>query len=152
MSKTNGAKNKGGRPRIIESPEQFDRLVSEYAAECKKDKRPVTFSGLAFSLGFGSRYSLYDYAEYEGFSHSVKRAQLLIETMYEERLSGQNVAGAIFALKNHGWSDSKTLEHTGAGGGPIQTQDLTDDEVNERVRLLENRLTAYGGISGNGKG
>ncbi len=96
---------KVGRPRIVQTPEEFDALVEEYEALCQENECPVTFTGMAIHLGFASRRSFYDYEKTEGFSHSVKRARLLVEAEYESRLHGPNVAGAIFALKNHGWSD-----------------------------------------------
>ena len=107
----------GGRPRIVESPERFDELVDEYVAKCEEREEPVTFTGMALHLGFSSRRSLYDYESYEGFSHSVKRAQALVEREYEKRLSGNSPTGAIFALKNHGWRDRQEL--AGEPGAPI---------------------------------
>ena len=35
-----------------------------------------------------------------------------MEERYEQQLSGNNVAGSIFALKNHGWSDKQEVEVT----------------------------------------
>jgi hypothetical protein len=105
--------NLGGRPRIIESPEEFDRLVAEYRDWCRENEEPVTFTGMALHLGFADRQSFYDYAKREGFSCSVKTAKTLVENEYEKRLAGQNVAGSIFALKNHGWTDKQVQEHTG---------------------------------------
>jgi len=45
---------------------------------------------------------------------------MLVEAEYERRLHGNNVAGAIFALKNHGWSDKHELRHSGDEGGPLE--------------------------------
>ncbi len=101
-----------GRPRIVETPEEFDRLVAEYIAQRAAAKRPLTYSGMAHHLGFSDRQSLYDYERLEGFSGTVKRARLLIDDEYECRLSGNNVAGSIFALKNHGWSDKQEVTVT----------------------------------------
>ena len=99
-----------GRPRVIDTPEEFDRLVEEYRQQCKANEEPMTFAGMAYHLGFADRRSLYDYEKYEGFSRSSKRARLLIESQYEGRLSGNSPTGAIFALKNHGWSDKPPEE------------------------------------------
>ncbi len=103
----------GGRPAIISSPEEFDTLVEEYRTLCAEQKIPVTFTGMALHLGFASRQSFYDYQKRDGYSDSVKRARALVEEQYERRLSGSNVAGAIFALKNHGWSDKQEVEYGG---------------------------------------
>jgi hypothetical protein len=64
------------------------------------------------ALGFTSREAVDTYAGYEGFSDSVKRAKTLVENAYEKRLHGNNVAGAIFALKNMGWRDRQDLDVT----------------------------------------
>jgi len=104
---------KTGRPRKIQSPAEFDRLVKEYVKRCESGKEPVTMTGMALALGFTSREAFDTYAEYEGFSDSVKAAKLLVENAYEKRLHGQNnVAGAIFALKNMGWRDRQDLDVT----------------------------------------
>lgn len=140
MSGKNGKKNLGGRPPntgIIRDAATFDRLVDEYEARCEEQTResdhyaPPTFSGMARFLGFESRRSFYDYAKRDGFSRSVKRAQLLIESEYERRLSGNNVAGSIFALKNHGWADKQEHEISG-GATPIAiavTRRIIDDNA-----------------------
>lgn len=132
------ADSRGGRPPIIASPEEFDRLVEEHRELCAEQKIPVTFTGMALHLGFSSRRSFYDYQKRDGFSHSVKRARLLVEAEYESRLHGSNVAGAIFALKNMGWSDRQ--EFSGPSGGPIETRDLSDTELRDRTEQLRKRL------------
>lgn len=81
-----------------------------------------TISGLCLYIGFDSRNSFYDYEKKEEFKYTVKRARLFIETEYESMLQGQNVTGAIFALKNMGWYDKQEIEHTGKDGGPIKTE------------------------------
>lgn len=101
-----------GRPRIIESPEEFDRLVDEYVDLRRSEGKPLLFTGMALHLGFVARQSLYDYQAVEGFSDSVKRARALVESQYEENLHGNAVAGSIFALKNHGWADHSSLSVT----------------------------------------
>lgn len=140
--------DKGGRPRTIDSPEQFDELVQDYREQCQKGKVPMTFTGMALHLGFVSRQSLYDYANYDGFSDSVKKAQSLIEAQYEARLFGNGqVAGAIFALKNHGWTDRQIQEHTGDGGGPLEVS-----VVRKVVTAPSNRIAEHIGANGNGSG
>lgn len=97
-----------GRPRKITTPDEFDRLVDLYILMCQDAEKPraITLTGLILSLGLSSRQSLDEYANYEGFSDSVKRAKLLVEHEYENRLvTGSSAAGSIFALKNFGWMD-----------------------------------------------
>ena len=112
---------------MIASPAEFEVLVEEYRTLCAEQDVPVTFAGMASHLGFASRQSLYDYEKREGFSYPVKRARLLVEAEYERRLWGSNVAGAIFALKNHGWSDKHELRHSGSGDGPIKITEVVLD-------------------------
>lgn len=114
-----------GRPPHYETPEEFDAKVEEYFAQISESGNPVTISGLAYFMGFCDRASLYDYEKRPGFSHSVKRARLAVEHGYEIRLNGNAPTGAIFALKNMGWKDKTEQEHSGPGGGPIQTQAVT---------------------------
>ena len=104
--------NLGGRPRLYNSPEEFDAKVLDYQAYCRETKEPVTWTGLALFLGFSSRQSIDEYGKYEGFSDSVKKAKLFVEWHYEMRACGGNPAGPIFVLKNMGWSDKQQIEHS----------------------------------------
>lgn len=105
-----------GRPRSIESPEQFDDLVDEYVAQCEAQDVPVTLTGMILHLGLSSRQSLDRYQQYDGFSDCVKRAKLYVELAYEMRLNGDKPTGAIFALKNLGWRDRIEQDHTSSDG------------------------------------
>ena len=157
-----GTKEKiGHRPLTVGTPEEFDRLVDEYEARCIEQTQesgvhtPLTFSGMARFLGFADRQSFYDYKKRDAFSCSVKRAQLLIESEYESRLNGHNVAGAIFALKNHGWSDRQEI--TGAEGGPISYEDANGAKptVRSRIAGVASRIGVGPvpvGTNGNGNG
>jgi len=105
-----------GRPRSIESPEQFDALVDEYVEQCEEKDVPVTLTGMILHLGLSSRQSLDRYQQYDGFSDCVKRAKLYVELAYEMRLNGDKPTGAIFALKNLGWRDRVEQDHTSSDG------------------------------------
>lgn len=104
-----------GRPRTYSSPEEFDAAVDEYVAVREADGKRLTWTGLALHLGFASRSAIDEYAQYEEFSYSVKRAKMLVENSYEERLGEEKLsaAGTIFALKNFGWKDKQETEHSG---------------------------------------
>lgn len=57
-----------------------------------------------------------------------------------ERLSLEgkvNVTQAIFSLKQLGWRDKQEHEVTGAGGGPIQTVDLSGLTIEELRNLAK---------------
>jgi hypothetical protein len=104
--------NGPGRPRIIKSPEEFDRKADAYFAECKENDEPATWNGLALALGFCDRVSLEEYKKYDGYSGSVKRALTRVQLEYEKRLHGvHQSSGAIFALKNFGWRDEQTIHN-----------------------------------------
>jgi hypothetical protein len=46
----------------------------------------------------------------------------------------------IAKLLDHYPAAKATLQHTGPGGGPIQTENLTDDEIAARLAELESRI------------
>lgn len=107
--------NPVGRPRMYDTPQEFDDKVDQYYQHCKATDEPITWTGLALYLGFSSRQSIDEYLKYEGFSDSVKRAKTLVEYAYEKKLHGTAAAGAIFALKNMQWSDKQEIDHTSKG-------------------------------------
>lgn len=57
--------------------------------------------------------------------------------LVEKALKG-DTASAIFYLKTQGrWSETVRNEHTGKDGGPIEYQNLSDDEIAARIRAHE---------------
>lgn len=117
-----------GRPRIYDSVEDLEAAIESYfstplvqytqcgtfVSETEKVKNPKpTVTGLALYLGFADKSTLYEYRDREEFSYSIKRALSMIEMYHEERLSDNNVTGAIFALKNMGWKDKTEVEQSG---------------------------------------
>lgn len=130
MEEMEDQKHAGGRPRLFESPEKLQAAIDEYfsptvdiyvetkvglmqAAKKQELRSNPTITGLAYHLGFESRQSFYDYETIEEFSYIIKRARLRVEIGYESRLAENNVAGAIFALKNMGWKDKTETELSG---------------------------------------
>lgn len=123
--------NNGGRPRIYQSPEEFEAKVIEFFDNPPMRKIVVgfnmidvpslTITNLALHLGFSSRGTLYEYEKRDEYSDIIKRAMLVCESSYEDNLSSGQCAGSIFALKNMGWSDRQEIEHSGgiAGGDPL---------------------------------
>lgn len=102
----------GGRPRIIGSPDEMDNLVDEFVALCLTKEKPVTLTGMILYLGLSSRESFDEYGRRQEFSDSVKRAKMIVECEYEQRLSGNSPAGSIFALKTSDGKTSRTLTRT----------------------------------------
>ena len=120
-----------GRPRAVSSPEQFDTLVDSYIELCRNANEPILLTGLILSLGLTSKEGFYEYQNYDGFSDSVKRARLLIESEYEKRMvTGTNAASSIFALKNFGWMDKH----------PTSLDDLQAEKLKRELALTENGL------------
>ncbi len=139
------AMKKIGRPRILQSPEQLDALVDEYAQQCRDKDEPLTLTGLILYIGLSSRSALNNYESRPGFLDSVKRAKLLIENGYEVDLRKTgNPAGSIFALKNMGWSDRQEFEVRGL----LHKLDLNQlpDALIERLARGENPISVLAPI------
>jgi hypothetical protein len=109
-----------GDTPFYETPEEMQEKITEYfqsLIKIDKDGKEYTdhptITGLTYFLGFADRKSFYNYEVKEKFSHTVKRSRLFIESAYESQLFKNNVAGAIFALKNFGWTDKQEIEHSG---------------------------------------
>ena len=106
-----------GRPAMYESVEKLEKEIDLYFDALIISKDPPTITGLCLFLGFESRQSFYDYQEKQNFTYAIKKARLKIECEYEKSLHKQSPTGAIFALKNMGWSDRTEIDHTSAGKG-----------------------------------
>lgn len=121
-------KHPGGRPPKYSTPLKMQNAIDRYFADCP-DRTSVfvggevgmmeihapTITGLALYLGFVNRQSMYDYEANPKFSDTIKNARARMELVYERCLIyGRNTAGAIFALKNFGWTDKQDLEHSGS--------------------------------------
>jgi len=109
---------KTGRPAKFDTPEKMQEAIDNYFRKCP-DKRNVTtltgtttlpcptITGLVMHLGFCDRQSFYAYEKKEKFSYTIKKARTKIEQVYETLLRQSACTGAIFALKNLGWKDTK---------------------------------------------
>ena len=124
-----------GQPPIFKTPKAFEEKVDEYftwikgefteTEELDEEENPIverqwtrhpeppTITGMCLFLGFESRQSFHDYQEREGFSYTVKRARMRIESEYEKNLYSKQPVGSIFALKNLGWKDKQEVEQSG---------------------------------------
>ena len=98
-------KIKVGRPAKFLSAKSLEQGIDRYFANTDTPK----ICELALELGFADRQSLTDYKEHEEFTCTIKKAITRIEAHHE----GQNGAGSIFWLKNHGWRDRHEIEQTG---------------------------------------
>lgn len=107
------AKKPEGRPPVFKSLDELDKKIAEYFEYIQGECENPTITGLALFLGFNSRQSFYNYEAKPEFLDSIKRARLKVESTYEQHLFTKTPAGAIFALKNFGWSDKQEVEHSG---------------------------------------
>ena len=78
-------KHPGGRPLKFKNEKELQKKIDAWLKSCKKEKRPLTITGLALALGTG-RNVLIDYENREEFSNTIKRAKLLCENYAEESL------------------------------------------------------------------
>lgn len=144
MGAPKGNKYSTGRKPIYDTPDSLQEAIEEYLVFCEGeyhmeerededgrfaetqvwDRNPQrpTITGLCLFLGFESRNSFYEYGKRESFKYIVKKAQLIIESEYEQMLATKAVTGAIFALKNMGWEDKTKQEHTGKDGESLFSQ------------------------------
>lgn len=150
--------NKVGRPPKFDNEQQLQSLIEEYFQSGVKKKSVTigkppnqqvieievpTITGLCIYCGFESRQSFYDYEARPDFSYTIKRARLFIENEYEEMLHLGNPTGAIFALKNFGWTDKQEIDQkTTVEDKRIDASKLTDEEL----RFLT-EIQRKGGIS-----
>lgn len=101
----------GGAPPKYKTPEEIQTKVEDYFEHLIEHDEKPTITGLTLFLGFADRVSFYDQEKRDGFSYTIKRARLMIEHHYEQLSQNGNV-GALFALKNMGWSDKQQIEQT----------------------------------------
>ena len=109
-----------GVPPMYRDPKEMQAKVNEYFDILESKEKHATITGLCLHLGFCSRQSFYDYEKKPEFSYTIKTARMMVEAQYEASLMGRYTAGAIFALKNLGWSDKQELEHSGEVKGAPQ--------------------------------
>ena len=105
-----------GAPRKYKTREELEEAVEDYISQ----NETLTLTGLALSLGFESRQSIYDNEKNGEFSYTIKRARLRIENSNEKLLYSNATAGAIYALKNFGWTDKQHIEHSGDSENPVR--------------------------------
>ena len=137
------------KPRAFQKPTDLQTAIDKYFKKptnyrklydnkgLELGKIPVfSVSGLAHSLGFASRQSVYDYIKRDDntinkdLSYIMQRAVLFIESEYESKLQEGNCAGIIFILKNMGWKDQTEVKETHEFNlGDIDVSNLTKDEM-----------------------
>ena len=67
-------KNKGGRPKKYTDVQILEQKIKKYFEECEEKGKPLTMSGLAYSLDM-DRKTLLNYSKDEKFFPTVKKAK-----------------------------------------------------------------------------
>lgn len=111
----------GGRPLKFQSVEDLQQKIDSYFQSNPQDEWTVT--GLALALDT-YRSVLIDYEERDEFSNAIKKAKEMVHNAYEKDLRKKGRSGDIFALKNFGWRDERSLDHTSAGKPFFLSNDL----------------------------
>lgn len=128
-------KNKGGRPRKFETPEQMQESIEAYFQKCDSSTaftivgkgesqrveeipspNPYTIEGLCNALGM-TRQSLLNYSEKDEYFDIIKDAKAkVLENLSVRALRGTNHATvSIFMMKNnYGYTDKHETEHSGS--------------------------------------
>ena len=102
-------KAKTGRPLRYRSASELERKILAYFDKQDELKKPYTITGLARTLGM-TRKMLIEYQARDLFRNVIEAAKTRIEESVEEiLLSGKAQAGAVFWLKNKGWSDRQEI-------------------------------------------
>ena len=111
----------GGKPRYYATVEALQAAGDAYFEACDAKEIPYTITGLALGLGFTSRQDLINYEGYgKEYHDTIRLFKLRCEACAQIiALTKPNQVGAIFVLKNHGWSDQQHVELSGPGGGGI---------------------------------
>ena len=86
-------------------PAKFENKVKRYF----EGNPPYTFAGLYLYLGVSKR--MYEKLKKDPeYKDATDYAQAKMQQQYEERLMTSQPTGAIFALKNMGWSDTAKID------------------------------------------
>lgn len=117
--------NPVGRPPKFASVEELQAKIDDYFHsrvvinhDGEERSLPITITGLCLHLDT-SRETLCEYENKPEFTDAIKKAKMRVENFAEEMLHvGKNQTGAIFALKNFGWTDKTTI--AGDADAPVK--------------------------------
>lgn len=131
---------KVGRPALYESPNELAIKIKDYFEWCNNERENPTITGLTLFLGFSDKKSLRDYAEKKEFSPLIKKARTMVEHRYEKELLGHYYGGAIFALKNMGWTDKREIRHENMSRSIGVVKIMLEDNRKEVKAEIEDEL------------
>ena len=114
--------NKYALKPAFKNVEELRSIITKYYSYCKTENRPLTVSGLANAIKVNRSWmSVYDAKidalglwtkdEREEIKNELRMARERVQQFLDEYLlTGKNVVGAIFNLKNNfGWQDKNEL-------------------------------------------
>jgi len=139
---------------MFKTPEELQKKIQKYFDKGVREKEVIitnkrslfvsvpTITGLALYCGFADRYSFYEYEKKPEFTYTIKRAKATIERHYEQLLQGNNPTGAIFALKNFGWSDKQELEHTLKSYFYPENKEKSNADIDGELEKLADQILA----------
>lgn len=131
--------NKVGRPRLYNTPEEFQTKCDEYFALCDQTEKPYTVPGLAYHLGFEHRNVFNQYGrDYPEFKGTVSRARARIEAQRAGQLIERegSTQGLQFDLKNNfGYFDRQEIDVS----GKISISGDLEKKLNDAMQQAEGR-------------
>ncbi len=117
------------------SVDTFSDKADKYFANTDPDE--YTLTGLLLELGI-SKKTFYKYRDDDNYTDLVEKCQLMIENKYEKALMIKNCCtGALFALKNFGWTDRQETVLSGGNNAIEVKQDVDVDQVSVHVVSVE---------------
>lgn len=96
-----------GRPAKYKDSNELQKRILKYFDHLTESKQRPTITGLVLYLGFSQKSTLYKYGRKKEFRHCIRRALTFVEQEYELALLEKGATGAIFALKQFGWTDKE---------------------------------------------
>lgn len=118
---------------------------TDYKPEYGETILSLMAEGLSLTAAAASidvhRQRVYEWAEkHTEFADAISLAKgkrtLKLERDLLTASDGPTVTSRIFALKNampDEWREKQAVEHTGADGGPIKTEDLSPNDLARRI-------------------
>ena len=124
----------GGRPLLFKTPADLAKAINKYFKETEVCNYTIT--GLCLAIGT-SKQVLIDYGNRDDYREIVLQAKLFVENAYELSLRKNGRPGDIFALKNFGWRDERTVkkENTDLPNGLNNMSEL--ERANYIVSLMQ---------------
>lgn len=105
---------KKGTTPAFETPDDLAELIVQYLRYCAHNGEPITLTGLSLFTGHNTTQWFTTYRATLGpeFGAVAERAALIVANRYELDLNQRHAVGAIFGLKNLGWSDNVKFDGT----------------------------------------